>query len=488
MMTMLGPGFRPMSVYYHVTFDQLTTFMIGIVILCTGMTTFFTAAAASVWGKRPVFIYSVVLLAICCLWGWQAKSFVSLAVMRAFSGIAAAPLETLVTSAISDMFFVHERGRKLAIWGLMMLSGMHVNSLIFSIIIDKTGPLVFMPFKKKEGRHRPAGAKKPTGFTIKNGVPGIQQHMGIKMAFFLCMMIWLVVIVLLYFFVPEMEYERKKKSPSQQSSQVDLTDTASESNEPKRVLTDAEKDNDTLNNKKEGTTVLETSATKASVVPEEKMSRKEELRIYRGRITHRSYWKCVVQPLPLVFFPAVVFSTLVYGIFMAWLVILHAVQFNILSKEPYYFGPLQLGIIGLPAMLGALVFMPLSGYTADWLIRFLSKRNKGIYEPEFRLWLMIPACVISSISFIGFGWAVANKKSPTIIVLFSTLQSCAVPWAKASAFLYVIDCHSENSNEAFVIINLFKAIVVFLASLKVSYSLYPYTVMYHLSLGSFMVK
>jgi MFS family permease len=127
MLTMLGPGFRVMSVYYHVSFDELSQDMIGVVTLLTGCTTFFSAAAASVWGKRPVFLISMVLLFICSLWGYLAKSFLSLALSRGLTGIASAPIETLVTSTVYDIYFTHERGGKLAIWGVMLLSGMHVR-------------------------------------------------------------------------------------------------------------------------------------------------------------------------------------------------------------------------------------------------------------------------------------------------------------------------------------------------------------------------
>jgi hypothetical protein len=147
---------------------------------------------------------------------------------------------------------------------------------------------------------------------------------------------------------------------------------------------------------------------------------------------------------------------------------LHTVQFNVLSKGKYQLSPLALGIVGLPAWGVSLLAMPVAGITADKLITFLAKRNKGVYEPEFRLLLMIPACIISVISFVGFGWAVDQQKSEVVIVAFSSLQSAAMPFASMSSFLYVIDCHPKNSNEAFVIINLFKALIIFTASAKVS--------------------
>jgi MFS family permease len=40
--------------------------------------------------------------------------------MRAIQGIASAPLETLVTASVADLYFVHQRGTRLAIWGTML--------------------------------------------------------------------------------------------------------------------------------------------------------------------------------------------------------------------------------------------------------------------------------------------------------------------------------------------------------------------------------
>jgi MFS family permease len=50
--------------------------------------------------------------------------------MRVVQGIASAPLETLVTSTVSDMFFVHQRGSRLSIWGCMLSSGVLLGYVI----------------------------------------------------------------------------------------------------------------------------------------------------------------------------------------------------------------------------------------------------------------------------------------------------------------------------------------------------------------------
>ena len=47
--------------------------------------------------------------------------------MRIFQGIVSAPLETLVTSTVSDLFFVHQRGLYLSLWNVMLGTGVLVG-------------------------------------------------------------------------------------------------------------------------------------------------------------------------------------------------------------------------------------------------------------------------------------------------------------------------------------------------------------------------
>jgi MFS family permease len=51
--------------------------------------------------------------------------------MRVVQGIASAPLETLVTSTVSDMYFVHQRGTRIAVWGCMLASGVLLGYVAF---------------------------------------------------------------------------------------------------------------------------------------------------------------------------------------------------------------------------------------------------------------------------------------------------------------------------------------------------------------------
>ena len=46
------------------------------------------------------------------------------------------------------------------------------------------------------------------------------------------------------------------------------------------------------------------------------------------------------------------------------------------------------------AFFGGLVGFVLSGFMSDWSAKFLTRLNKGVYEPEFRIILVIPQMIV----------------------------------------------------------------------------------------------
>lgn len=124
---MITTGSEDIATAFDVSTDQVSFNIVGIMQLTTGSGTFFTAAAAAVWGKRPVFIISTIGLLATNIWGFFSNSFMSLSIMRAVQGFCASPLETLVSATVSEIFFVHEKGKMLSIWNLFVMGGVKLG-------------------------------------------------------------------------------------------------------------------------------------------------------------------------------------------------------------------------------------------------------------------------------------------------------------------------------------------------------------------------
>lgn len=197
---------------------------------------------------------------------------------------------------------------------------------------------------------------------------------------------------------------------------------------------------------------------------EPKRSYHSQLALFRGRVSDESFWKNVWKPVPLIAYPAVLFSTVVYGAYFTWLLVVSILSVTIFSAPPYSLGPAQIGLTNLPLLVIALITSPLSGWAADFVAKFLARRNNGVFEPEFRLTLMIPATVFATIGFLGFGMSAASGAHIAYPIVFMSIHSISVPFASTASLAYVIDCHPKDANQAFVTINFTKAVFTFIAT------------------------
>ena len=82
------------------------------------------------FGKRPIYIISSIGLMVSCFWCAESKSFGSLAGSRALMGFCMATMEAQVPASISDIWFLHERGFRNAIFNLGVLGGINLASPI----------------------------------------------------------------------------------------------------------------------------------------------------------------------------------------------------------------------------------------------------------------------------------------------------------------------------------------------------------------------
>ncbi|KAF2786523.1 MFS transporter-like protein [Melanomma pulvis-pyrius CBS 109.77] len=382
---MVTPGLHVVALKYNVSLDMVSSLIIGFLAFWIGFTTFFTAAGANIWGKRPFFVLSTGLLFISNIWGFFSSSFASLAVMRVVQGIASAPLETLVTSTVSDMFFVHQRGVRLSIWGCMLASGVLLGQVISGYII---------------------------------------QNISFEATFGISALIYIPILVVMYFVVVETTY-----------------------NGPRGTTIELQE--------KDSFWSVDTSETETYV---------QKLRLFRGRLSGESFWKCAYKPIPLIVYPAVLFSTIVYGSYFTWLLTISVLSVTAFSSPPYNLGPAQIGLTNLPLLVVGLIGSPLSGWMADAVVKSMARRNNGIFEPEFRLTLMLIATPLATVGFLGFGISVQNGAPLVWPIVFMSLHSLSVPFASQASLTYVIDCHAKDANQAFVTINFTKAVFTFLAT------------------------
>lgn len=73
-------------------------------------------------------------MGVACIWLGLASNatYTPFIIGRAFLGLFEAPIESIVPTTVTDMFFLHDRGEKVSVYGLAVLGGNELGPLVSS--------------------------------------------------------------------------------------------------------------------------------------------------------------------------------------------------------------------------------------------------------------------------------------------------------------------------------------------------------------------
>lgn len=120
--------------------------------------------------------------------------------------------------------------------------------------------------------------------------------------------------------------------------------------------------------------------------------------------TSESIWPHYYRPFYILFsFPTVLFTGLQYASGVVWLTIMSSVLAQVFPLPPYEFNSAQIGYLSVGPFIGNLLGAFYGGYLGDKSILYFSRRNKGYFEPEMRLYnLHFPAlCLCGGLIMFG---------------------------------------------------------------------------------------
>ncbi|KAI0015275.1 major facilitator superfamily domain-containing protein [Xylariomycetidae sp. FL0641] len=393
---MLSPGFVEISAELGISVNTLSQATAWLILLI-GVSLFLLNPMAKKVGRRPVYVISSIIMLSGSIWGALSKDYGTFLGSRIWSGLGMAPYEILVQCTIADLYFVHERATRIAIWNMFLLCGISGGSLISGYII---------------------------------------QNQGWKWTLIWCAILFGILLPFVIFFVPETAYRRSPERDLVTSSSIENKATA-----------DQEKDS-AVTEQRENQRMSSEAGTS-----ERKISYWHSLRLYSGIYTDTPLWKIFLRPMVVFWYPGVLWAFLLYGVTLTWIVVFSVVNAVIFTAPPYNFSVSETGLISLSPFILTFVGEVLSGPMNDWVCMYLAKRNHGIYEPEFRLPPIIISCLMGVVGFFGFGATVYYQTHWSGPVLCFGFANMSLAFSNASVFGYVIDSHKELSEEAFVAIN-----------------------------------
>lgn len=466
------------------------TYFVGVYMVSMGVGSVFFAPVAVVYGKRLIYLISLLILLAGLIWAANADSYGSLMGARVLSGIGAAPAESLPSTTIAEIYFAHERAYRLGIYTLLLLGGKNLSPLVSGFVANR-----------------------------------LNWHWIFWIASIICGF----VLVCSFLFVHETFWDRTPlpdKRSREESRQADIArqqrqlppwssdmnpgatfrsshnsaySSGSENHRTESIvsihdnthnniaydaLTNNANDHDVHNenvqaissnthdfNDSHSMSKHETHDTESiiSIINTIRVPFFHNLRVYTGRKTDSSIFKVFLRPFVLFCYPSVLYPTLIYSTSVVWLSVIAETINSLFTSEPYYFKQTSVGLLYVAMFVGGFLGSAVAGKISDYIVRFMCNKNNGIYEPEFRLIMIFPVMLAVSIGLMGFGWSTFDGDLWIVPAIFMGILGFGCSLASTVSITYVVDCYRVFASESLVTLNLAKNVLGLAFSIFVPY-------------------
>ena len=183
----------------------------------------------------------------------------------------------------------------------------------------------------------------------------------------------------------------------------------------------------------------------------------QQLKLFNGRLHQDNWFRVAVRPFILFSYPAVLWSSVVYACSVGWLIVLsESVAVIYRTRDTYNFSALSAGLVYLSPFIGGVLGTAVAGKVSDIVVRAMSRRNGGLYEPEFRLVMAAPVALTTVIGLMGFGWSAQEHDRWIVPTVFFGIISFGCSLGSTTAITFCVDSYRQYAGEALVTLNFSK--------------------------------
>ncbi|KAI4207567.1 MAG: hypothetical protein LQ346_000499 [Caloplaca aetnensis] len=248
-----------------------------------------------------------------------------------------------------------------------------------------------------------------------------------------------------FFFVPETAFTRPS-NPYVEALQNGTSQLPSEYHEPITANSSTYKTTPDTSNPNSFEKHDYKTSTQVSASPSRRATYAQSLLPFNGRKSNDNFLKLVIRPFPLFLHPAVFWACLIQGTLIGWTVMIGVVLAAIFLGPPLWFNEVQTGYMYAGPFVGALIGFIISGLLADWSTKFMIRRNKGVYEPEFRIVLVVVQLVFGCVGLYGFGITAEDVGRYGWFVpdMFFAFEVAGMVMGAVASALYIVDAHRTS--------------------------------------------
>lgn len=377
-------------------------------------------------GRRPVMLLSLIFYMGGLFAASQATTYPRLMAARVVHAFGSGICEALPVQLVNDIFFLHERGKKIGWYTCALCMG-------------ATGPLY-------AGYMLAAGWSYSLFFYIELAFAGVLS-------------------VLAFVFVEETRYDRRVLPPPSTLLYTSETFYA-EDKEPKGKIDTykhtASRHQPNCPHYAEGTRIVafRTSSDTSADYPPRK-SWAAQLKPWSPIDREAPFFLTMARAFTYLLVPSTVWVITTYGLYIGLCALAFNYVFPIkITAPPYNWSPNNAGLSSVASIVGYALALPLLPFV-DRLAAYHTKRNGGIREAEMRLGILLPAMVIAPAGLIVFGMTAEHNLHWIGYFAGVAMTQWSAYFYFTVTLAYAVDSYTANLSEMLIIMNLGKQAISF---------------------------
>lgn len=382
-----------------------------------GIGVLFIQPWATKFGRRLPYIFGSTLIICGLLCGrFMTDSRLYLA-YQIIAGVGSAPAYSTIITSMLDISFLHQRGRILALFGLVLIAGNFLPPIAAGYIVDQQGWIWCFNY----------------------------------------LLIFFGIASIILAFTGEESLFFRETSVVRAIYDGDTIPPRKDTEQPSLVRTESDKKQDTSLTVSVG---LEHTSGQVEPFDTNRLTYRQRMTLYRkNEAIKAGYWSLTFSIFRVVMLPAALWMSIMFslGSFVVGVILTTLASF--FSPPPYNFSAATMGLMYLPLLIGAVLGSVWGGPCTDWLLLRLARRNEGIYEPEHRLWTYLPIPVIGAAGILLYGVGAAQGAHWAVPCLGLIFVGFYLDASTPIAMGFALDCYPDLEDQVVQLSNFLRNVL-----------------------------